>query len=239
MRMFIALYIKEIKDVRGVFCILGIGTLVLQGWVLLAVETQMIALFLSGLPLWAIMFALPFLLASSFNGEWRGNTNHLLFALPIRAGVMGLCKFAAILSIGLLLFAIAGTGVYFVVSSCCSRSRVQAYTSSARPPGSRFPDSEHFRRHASGGFRIRRGILRFLCAPVAWRRDSHGGRQVHGLASQRFGRGGFICFVRCHLSDDGGLLRRRNAGISVNWRGINGLHGSRRPGLSADRAVPV
>ena len=116
MRMFIALYIKEIKDVRGVFCILGIGTLVLQGWVLLAVETQMIALFLSGLPLWAIMFALPFLLASSFNGEWRGNTNHLLFALPIRAGVMGLCKFAAILSIGLLLFAIAGTGVYFVDS---------------------------------------------------------------------------------------------------------------------------
>ena len=116
MRMFFALYLKELKDAKNVSCFLVIGTLVLQGWVLLSVETQMIALFFSALPLWAIMFVLPFLLASSFNGEWRGNTNYLLFALPIRTGVVGLCKFAAILSIGLLLFSIAGTGVYIVVA---------------------------------------------------------------------------------------------------------------------------
>ncbi len=116
MKMVITLYLKELKDVRNLSCILAIGTLVLQAWVLLSVETHVIALFLSALPLWAIMFVLPFLLASSINGEWRSNTTHLLFALPIRAAVVCLSKFAAILSIGLLLFAIAGAGVYAVVA---------------------------------------------------------------------------------------------------------------------------
>ena len=116
MTKFSALYLKELKDARNATCILAVGTLVLQGWVLLSVESQMIALFFSALPLWAIMFILPFLLASSFNVEWRGKTAYLLFALPIRAAIVCLCKFAAILSIGLLLFAVAGAGVYAVVA---------------------------------------------------------------------------------------------------------------------------
>ena len=116
MRMTAALYIKELKDVRGVFCLLAIGTVVLQGWVLLTIETHAIALFFSSLPVFATLFVPPVLLASSFNGEWRANTNHLLFALPVRTGVVGLCKFAAILSIGLSLFGIAGAGLYFVAS---------------------------------------------------------------------------------------------------------------------------
>lgn len=114
--MFITLYLKELRDARNLSCILAIGTLVLQGWVLLSVETQIWALLFSSLPLWAIMCVLPFLLASSFNGEWRGNTIYLLFALPVRAAVVCLCKFAAILSMGLFLFAIAGAGVYAVVA---------------------------------------------------------------------------------------------------------------------------
>ncbi|MCE2438157.1 MAG: hypothetical protein J4F39_01885 [Candidatus Latescibacteria bacterium] len=116
MKIFIALYLKELKDARNLSCILAIGTLVLQGWVLLSVETLMIALFFSSLPLWAIMFVLPFLLASSFTGEWRGNTTYLLFALPVRAAVVCLCKFAAIFSVGLMLFSVSGTGVYTVVA---------------------------------------------------------------------------------------------------------------------------
>ena len=116
MKMFRALYLKELRDARNLSCILAIGTLVVQGWVLLSVETHVIALFFSSLPLWAIMFVLPFLLASSFNGEWRANTSYLLFALPVRAAVVCLCKYAAILSIGLLLFSIAGAGVYAVVA---------------------------------------------------------------------------------------------------------------------------
>ena len=114
MRMFIALYVKEARDVRGAFCALAAGTLVLQGWVLLAVENQTIGLFLSWLPVWAVLFVSPFMLASSFRGEWRGNTNHLLFALPVRTGLTALCKCAAMLSFGLALFAIAGTGIFLV-----------------------------------------------------------------------------------------------------------------------------
>ncbi len=116
MRMTAALYIKELKDVRGVFCLLAIGTVVLQGWVLLTIETHAIALFFSSLPVWATLFVLPVLLASSFNGEWRANTNHLLFALPVRTGIVSLCKFGAILSAGLVLFGISGTGLYFIAS---------------------------------------------------------------------------------------------------------------------------
>ncbi len=116
MKMFCALYFKELRDARNVSGILAIGTLVVQGWVLLSVETHVLALFFSAFPLWAIMSVLPFLLASSFNGEWRGNTTYLLFALPVRAAVVCLCKYAAILSIGLLLFSIAGAGVYAVVA---------------------------------------------------------------------------------------------------------------------------
>lgn len=114
MRMKAALYIKELKDLRGVFCLLAIGTVVLQGWVLLTIESHAIALFFASLPVWAALFVPPVLLASSFNGEWRANTNHLLFALPVRTGVVSLCKFAAVLSAGLGLFGIAGTGLYFV-----------------------------------------------------------------------------------------------------------------------------
>lgn len=116
MRKFIALYLKELKDARNVSCILAVGALVLQGWVLLSVETHVIALLFSSLPLCAVMFVLPFLLASSFNGEWRGNTTYLLFALPVRTAVVCLCKFTAILSIALLLFSIGGAGVYAVVA---------------------------------------------------------------------------------------------------------------------------
>lgn len=114
MRMFIALFVKEVKDVRGAFCAFAIGTLVLQGWVLLAVENQTIGIFLSWLPVWGVLFVSPFMLASSFKGEWRGNTNHLLFALPVRTGLTALCKCAAMLSFGLALIAIAGTGIYLV-----------------------------------------------------------------------------------------------------------------------------
>lgn len=114
MRKFFALYVKEVKDVRGAFCALAVGTLVLQGWVLLGVENQTIGLFLSWLPVWAVLFVSPFMLATSFKGEWRGNTNHLLFALPFRAGLTALCKCAAMLSFGLALFAIAGTGIYLI-----------------------------------------------------------------------------------------------------------------------------
>ena len=178
MKMVIALYLKELKDARNLSCILAIGTLVLQAWVLLSVETHVIALFLSALPLWAIMFVLPFLLASSFHGEWRGNTTYLLFALPIRAAVVCLCKFAAILSIGLLLFAIAGVGVYAVV---------------ARGPGEEvISDSGFFRPRAVVGFRIHRGIPGILRCPVPWHRNGRRGRPVHSRAPEGSRDGRFV-----------------------------------------------
>ena len=225
MRMTAALYIKELKDVRGVFCLLAIGTVVLQGWVLLTIETLAIALFFASLPVWATLFVMPFLLASSFNGEWRANTNQLLFALPVRTGIVGLCKFSAILSAGLVLFGIAGRGPVF---RCV-----------ARATGNRFRHIGNCRRRADGGLRLRGGGFRVLSAVVAWHRDSHGGREVHGGAPAWSHGGRFICLMRCRLSDAGGLFRGRLAGIPANRRGVDGVYDPCGPGLLAGRTVPV
>ncbi len=116
MKSSFALYLKELKDNRNLFLFLLIGTVALDLWVLLTVETQVFAVALCGLPVWAFMFILPFMLASSFSSEWKSNTNHLMLSLPIRTSMVGLCKFLAILSMGTVLFTVVVVAVYLVMS---------------------------------------------------------------------------------------------------------------------------
>lgn len=111
-----ALYLKELKDNRSLFLFLLIGTVALEAWVLLTVETQVFALFLCGLPVWAIMFILPFVLVHSFSSEWRANTNQLLLSLPVRGSAVGLCKYLAVLSMGTVLFLVVTLAVFLVVA---------------------------------------------------------------------------------------------------------------------------
>ena len=61
------------------------------------------------------MFLLPFLLASSFVSEWRANTNQLLLSLPVRTSLVGLAKYLAVLSMGIVLYAVAAGAVYGVL----------------------------------------------------------------------------------------------------------------------------
>ena len=116
MKPLLVLYLKELKDDKGLFLFLLIGTVVLEAWVLLTVETRIFAVFLCGLPVWAVMFIMPFMLASSFSSEWKSNTSHLVLSLPVRNSVVGLCKYLAVLSMGAILFAVVAVAVHLALS---------------------------------------------------------------------------------------------------------------------------
>ncbi len=109
-----ALYKKEIKDSRKLFLFLLIGTVALDLWVQLVIETNVLAVFICGMPIWATMFILPFALAHSYTTEWKTSTSHLLLSLPIRPSLAGLAKYLAVLSMGIVLFAASATAIYMV-----------------------------------------------------------------------------------------------------------------------------
>ena len=58
MSPLIALYTKEIKDNRKLFLFLLIGTVCLDLWVLFTIETNVLAAFICGLPIWSTVFIL-------------------------------------------------------------------------------------------------------------------------------------------------------------------------------------
>ena len=105
---------KEIKDNRKLFLFLLIGTVSLDLWVLLTVETNVLAAFICGLPIWAAIFILPFVLAHSYTTEWKTSTSHLLLSLPIRPSDPVLSKYLVVLSIGIVLFGVSTCAIYLV-----------------------------------------------------------------------------------------------------------------------------
>mgnify|MGYP002725702221 CR=1 FL=1 len=108
------LYLKELKDHRGVFLFLVIVTLCLDLYALIQVyqimgRTSFSALDVVFYPVLAILsygavFLLPFILAHSFSTESKAGTHYLLFSLPVRRSAIVLCKFLAVLSVGVVLF---------------------------------------------------------------------------------------------------------------------------------------
>ena len=116
MSPLIALYTKEIKDNRKLFLFLLIGTVCLDLLVLVTIETNVLAAFICGLPIWSTVFILPFVLAHSYTTEWKTSTSHLLLSLPIRPSIAGLSKYLAVLSMGVVLFGISAAAIHLVTS---------------------------------------------------------------------------------------------------------------------------
>lgn len=104
-----ALYVKELKDNRGIFLFLLLVAFCLGAYSLLvslgdAEPTGRMALV--ALPyLMALVF--PFLLTHSFSQEFKGQTHYLLLSLPVPRWALVLSKFAAVLTGSAALFVVA------------------------------------------------------------------------------------------------------------------------------------
>ena len=116
------LYIKELKDHRGVFLFLLIVTLCLDLYASLQVVMGGASLPLLNLTIYAglallsygTVFLLPFILAHSFSSELKAETHYLLLSLPVQRSAIVLCKFLAVLSVGVVLFVLSTATVHLL-----------------------------------------------------------------------------------------------------------------------------
>jgi len=112
-----ALYLKELKDNRGVFAFVLLAALCLGAYAVVAsVRTQGPT---PGMALGAVGYlmslVLPFLLIHSFSQEVRGQTHYLLLSLPVPHWHLVLAKFAAVLTGSAALFAVSTAFVHAIL----------------------------------------------------------------------------------------------------------------------------
>tara|TARA_Y100000588_G_C14177818_1_gene892202 strand:+ start:512 stop:1255 length:744 start_codon:yes stop_codon:yes gene_type:complete len=116
MNAWLALYIKELKDNRGLFLFLLGVPLLLNLYTLNYLMTTgafSFNLIFAFSPL-ASLVVLPFVLTHSFSQEAKTQTNYLLLSLPVSRTAIVLSKFAAVLSTGIVLYAIATGTVHLI-----------------------------------------------------------------------------------------------------------------------------
>jgi len=124
MRLWVALYLKELRDYKSLTLFLLAAVVALNVYAqwdvdlsLMDAEHGKMGKFVASLPLLPLLlsvFVLPFALAHSFSSEWKSNTHYLMFSLPVRKFQVGLCKYLAVLSIGVALFVVSATGVHLM-----------------------------------------------------------------------------------------------------------------------------
>jgi hypothetical protein len=112
--VWLALYVKELREHRGVYGGLAAAAILLYTFILTQVEGEASALFLTGFPVWVTAALLPFALVRSFSGEWRASTHYFLLALPVRPGLIALVKWMAPMSVGLVIFGVSLAGVHLL-----------------------------------------------------------------------------------------------------------------------------
>lgn len=116
------LYIKELKENRGVVLFLLAAALCLDGYALVVAfkNSKLVPeMALVGVPyLMALVF--PFLLVHSFTQEFRGQTHYLLLSLPVPRWGLVLSKYAAILTGSAALFLLATAFLHAVFLSLTS-----------------------------------------------------------------------------------------------------------------------
>lgn len=118
MKMFWALYVKEWKDSRYLFGVVGIGLVALEVYGWYAFDPDFLGgakkeAFFNHTPFFlatAASFLAPaFMLARAFSSEWKTETHYQWFSLPVHRWVSVVCKLAVAFCQGILfmVFAIA------------------------------------------------------------------------------------------------------------------------------------
>ena len=120
MKPFFALYVKELKAHKILFLFLLLLIAGINAYGLMQVanisQEQLVAQEQLGLILKFVLFvtlpinlaksilvlSLPFLLAHTFNSEWRSETHYQMFALPVSQYMVILAKVAAVASVGFI-----------------------------------------------------------------------------------------------------------------------------------------
>ena len=111
------LYIKEIKDNRTLFILLVAMTAFLELVAVLSFDDShgpsLHALW--SLVPYAFLLILPFVLSHSFAQEVKGQTHYLLLSLPVSRTHIFAAKAAAVVTLGIVLFALSSAGLIAVL----------------------------------------------------------------------------------------------------------------------------
>lgn len=116
MKPLIALYLKELRENRTMPLLLLILIVAAQIYAYARFDPTVhapgtiVAMLLGFLPVGVPVLIAPFLLAHAFSSEWRSQTNHLAFSLPVPRWWLGLAKFAAVLTLETVLYLVACLG---------------------------------------------------------------------------------------------------------------------------------
>ena len=116
MKPLVALYLKELKENRTVPLLLLILIAAAQIYAFTQFDPightprAVVMMALGFLPLAVPVLIGPFLLAHSFTSEWRSQTNHLAFSLPVPRWWLGVAKFTAVLTLQGLLYLVSCVG---------------------------------------------------------------------------------------------------------------------------------
>ena len=112
------LYIKEIKDNRTLFILLPLVTVFLEIVAVLSFDDLQVVPsfhFLWSFVPYAFLLILPFVLSHSFAQEVKGQTHYLLLSLPVSRAQIFAAKAAAVVTLGIVLFALSSAGFIVVV----------------------------------------------------------------------------------------------------------------------------
>ena len=109
MKQFFALYVKELKANKILFLFLllliaglnAYGLIRIEGVLYFEEAFKQVFIWMTA-AIFLLIFSLPFLLAHTFNTEWKSETHYLMFALPVSRSKVILAKVAAVANVGFL-----------------------------------------------------------------------------------------------------------------------------------------
>ena len=122
MKSFFALYVKELKAHKILFLfvlllIAGLnayGLIRIEGVLYFEEAFKQVFIWMTA-AIFLLIFSLPFLLAYTFNTEWKSETHYQMSALPVSRSKMILAKVAAVASVGFVGGGIVIGSVYLLM----------------------------------------------------------------------------------------------------------------------------
>ena len=121
MKPWVALYLKELRENRNLFLFAVAASVAVDVYAITNSDSEAVTFgksapyfLLCVLPAVASVLLLPFMLAHSFSSEWKADTHYQMLSLPVPKFAVCLCKWLAVLSIGVALFVVTTTGMYLM-----------------------------------------------------------------------------------------------------------------------------